>query len=124
MHTILTGPVISAAMGLPANLASTLLQQHVNSTLQGQATLAPLQVSQPLQVVTQTTNNVSQRPVQNQVLNRNNNLKLTKYYPLGAKLLFCYYKFIKHLHEEHNVHNKPRKCYLSFMTFHISKVVE
>ncbi|XP_076165712.1 transcription factor IIA L [Ptiloglossa arizonensis] len=66
LHTILTGPVISAAMGLPANLASTLLQQHVNSTLQGQATLAPLQVSQPLQVVTQTTNNVSQRPVQNQ----------------------------------------------------------
>ncbi|XP_017795301.1 PREDICTED: transcription initiation factor IIA subunit 1 isoform X2 [Habropoda laboriosa] len=66
LHTILTGPVISAAMGLPANLASTLLQQHVNSTLQGQATLAPLQVSQPLQVVTQGANNVSQRSVQNQ----------------------------------------------------------
>lgn len=67
LHTILTGPVISAAMGLPANLASTLLQQHVNSTLQGQATLAPLQVSQPIQVVTQSTNNnVSQRPVQTQ----------------------------------------------------------
>ncbi|CAD1479453.1 unnamed protein product [Heterotrigona itama] len=60
LHTILTGPVITAAMGLPANLASTLLQQHVNSTLQGQATLAPLQV------VTQSTNNVSQRSVQNQ----------------------------------------------------------
>lgn len=66
LHTILTGPVISAAMGLPANLACTLLQQHVNSTLQGQA-LAPLQVSQPLQVVTQSANNVSQRPVQSQV---------------------------------------------------------
>lgn len=92
LHTILTGPVITAAMGLPANLASTLLQQHVNSTLQGQATLtplqvvtqnannvsqrsvqnqgqatlAPLQVNQSLQVVTQNTNNVSQRPVQNQ----------------------------------------------------------
>lgn len=66
LHTILTGPVISAAMGLPANLASTLLQQHVNSTLQGQATLAPLQVSQPVQVVTQNTNNISQRTVQNQ----------------------------------------------------------
>ena len=65
LHTILTGPVISAAMGLPANLACTLLQQHVNSTLQGQA-LAPLQVSQPLQVVTQSANNVSQRPVQSQ----------------------------------------------------------
>lgn len=68
LHTILTGPVISAAMGLPANLASTLLQQHVNSTLQGQATLAPLQVNQPLQVVTQSTNSVAtQRPPQNQV---------------------------------------------------------
>lgn len=68
LHTILTGPVISAAMGLPANLASTLLQQHVNSTLQGQATLAPLQVNQPLQVVTQSTNSVvTQRPPQNQV---------------------------------------------------------
>lgn len=59
-------------MGLPANLASTLLQQHVNSTLQGQATLAPLQVSQPIQVVTQSTNNVSQRPVQTQVIDKNN----------------------------------------------------
>lgn len=67
LHTILTGPVISAAMGLPANLASTLLQQHVNSTLQGQPTLAPLQVSQPIQVVTQNTNNIAQRPIQNQV---------------------------------------------------------
>lgn len=66
LHTILTGPVISAAMGLPANLASTLLQQHVNATLQGQPTLTP--VNQPIQVVTQSTNNVvTQRPVQSQV---------------------------------------------------------
>ncbi|XP_012532371.1 transcription initiation factor IIA subunit 1 isoform X2 [Monomorium pharaonis] len=71
LHTILTGPVISAAMGLPANLASTLLQQHVNSTLQGQATLTPLQVNQPLQVVPQSTNNVTQRPPQNQQNNIN-----------------------------------------------------
>ncbi|EFN67701.1 Transcription initiation factor IIA subunit 1 [Camponotus floridanus] len=75
LHTILTGPVISAAMGLPANLASTLLQQHVNSTLQGQATLAPLQVNQPLQVVTQSTNSVvTQRPPQNQQQNNINQL--------------------------------------------------
>ncbi|XP_029674000.1 transcription initiation factor IIA subunit 1 isoform X1 [Formica exsecta] len=75
LHTILTGPVISAAMGLPANLASTLLQQHVNSTLQGQATLAPLQVNQPLQVVTQSTNSVAtQRPPQNQQQNNINQL--------------------------------------------------
>ncbi|XP_071580972.1 transcription initiation factor IIA subunit 1 isoform X3 [Temnothorax nylanderi] len=75
LHTILTGPVISAAMGLPANLASTLLQQHVNSTLQGQATLTPLQVNQPLQVVTQSTNSVvTQRPPQNQQQNNINQL--------------------------------------------------
>ncbi|XP_072760610.1 transcription initiation factor IIA subunit 1 isoform X1 [Anoplolepis gracilipes] len=75
LHTILTGPVISAAMGLPANLASTLLQQHVNSTLQGQATLAPLQVNQPLQVVTQSTNSVvTQRPPQNQQQNNINQI--------------------------------------------------
>lgn len=68
LQSILTSSVISAAMGLPANLASTLLQQHVNSTLQGQATLTPLQVNQPLQVVTQSTNSVvTQRPPQNQV---------------------------------------------------------
>lgn len=53
-------------MGLPANLASTLLQQHVNATLQGQATI-PLQLNQAT-VVTQNTNNVAtQRTVQNQV---------------------------------------------------------
>ncbi|XP_011697802.1 PREDICTED: transcription initiation factor IIA subunit 1 isoform X2 [Wasmannia auropunctata] len=72
LHTILTGSVISAAMGLPANLASALLQQHVNSTLQGQATLTPLQVNQPIQVVTQSTNSVvTQRPPQNQQNNIN-----------------------------------------------------
>lgn len=53
-------------MGLPTTLASTLLQQHVNSTLAGQAALTPLQVNQPLQVVTQN-NNATQRPAQNQV---------------------------------------------------------
>ncbi|KAK2583071.1 hypothetical protein KPH14_009103 [Odynerus spinipes] len=67
LHTILTGPIISAAMGLPADLAGTLLQQHVNSTLQGHPTLSSIQVNQPLQVVTQSTNNVvTQRPVQGQ----------------------------------------------------------
>ncbi|XP_011697803.1 PREDICTED: transcription initiation factor IIA subunit 1 isoform X3 [Wasmannia auropunctata] len=75
LHTILTGSVISAAMGLPANLASALLQQHVNSTLQGQATLTPLQVNQPIQVVTQSTNSVvTQRPPQNQQQNNINQL--------------------------------------------------
>lgn len=85
MHTILTGPVITAAMGLPANLASTLLQQHVNSTLQGQATLTPLQV------VTQNTNNVSQRPVQNQVYNRNYANLITSIFHILIIILFWSY---------------------------------
>ncbi|KAL6259574.1 hypothetical protein P5V15_009492 [Pogonomyrmex californicus] len=67
LHTILTGPVISAAMGLPADLASTLLQQHVNSTLQGQATLTPLQVNQPLHVITQRPSNNNQKSNINQL---------------------------------------------------------
>lgn len=36
LHTLLTGPVITATMGLPAPLASSLLQQHVNAALQQQ----------------------------------------------------------------------------------------
>ncbi|XP_043276236.1 transcription initiation factor IIA subunit 1 isoform X2 [Venturia canescens] len=69
LHTILTGPVITAAMGFPTDVASRLLQQHVDKTLQGQAALAPMQINQPIQVITQNTNNVqpvSQLPVQSQ----------------------------------------------------------
>lgn len=36
LHTLLTGPVITATMGLPAQLASSLLQQHVNAALNSQ----------------------------------------------------------------------------------------
>ena len=55
-------------MGLPAEYATTLLQQHVNSTLQGQAGLTTLQVNQPLQVVSQSSNNIAaQRTAQTQV---------------------------------------------------------
>lgn len=67
LQQILTGPVITAAMGLPAEFATTLLQQHVNSTLQGQAGLTTVQVNQPLQVVSQSANNIAaQRTIQNQ----------------------------------------------------------
>lgn len=67
LHTILTGPIITAAMGFPENVASRLLQQHVDKTLQGQAALTPIEINQPLQVI-QSTNNVQQQlPVQNQV---------------------------------------------------------
>lgn len=67
LQQILTGPIITAAMGLPAEYATTLLQQHVNSTLQGQAGLTTVQVNQPIQVVTQPANSiVTQRTIQNQ----------------------------------------------------------
>lgn len=37
LQQVLTGPVISATMNLPLPLACSLLQQHVNAALQGQA---------------------------------------------------------------------------------------
>ncbi|CAG9819307.1 unnamed protein product [Phaedon cochleariae] len=42
LQKVLTGPVITATMGLPANIASSLLQQHVNAAFnsQQQATVA------------------------------------------------------------------------------------
>ncbi|KAF6204811.1 hypothetical protein GE061_018973 [Apolygus lucorum] len=36
LQSVLTGPVISATMALPQQMASALLQQHVTATLQGQ----------------------------------------------------------------------------------------
>lgn len=36
LHRVLTGPIITATMGLPANIASTLLQQHVNAAFNSQ----------------------------------------------------------------------------------------
>ncbi|XP_018571113.1 transcription initiation factor IIA subunit 1-like [Anoplophora glabripennis] len=36
LHRVLTGPVITATMGLPPNIASTLLQQHVNAAFNSQ----------------------------------------------------------------------------------------
>ncbi|XP_008547820.1 transcription initiation factor IIA subunit 1 [Microplitis demolitor] len=62
LHTILTGPVITAAMGFPESVASKLLQQHVDKTLQAQATL-PIEINQ---VITQANNVQQQLPVQNQ----------------------------------------------------------
>ncbi|XP_011311770.1 transcription initiation factor IIA subunit 1 [Fopius arisanus] len=64
LQTILTGPVITAAMGFPMDVASRLLQQHVDKTLQGQASLTPMEINQPLQVIQGTA--TMQLPVQNQ----------------------------------------------------------
>lgn len=36
LHQILTGPIITATLNLPQQLAATLLQQHINSALAGQ----------------------------------------------------------------------------------------
>nr|XP_018898526.1 PREDICTED: transcription initiation factor IIA subunit 1 isoform X1 [Bemisia tabaci] len=43
---ILTGPVISTTISLPPHLASSVLQQHVNAVLQGQAASGIVQLSQ------------------------------------------------------------------------------
>lgn len=37
LQTILTGPVITNSMALPTHLATSLLQQHVNSVLAAQS---------------------------------------------------------------------------------------
>lgn len=50
-------------MGFPESVASKLLQQHVDKTLQAQATL-PIEINQ---VITQANNVQQQLPVQNQV---------------------------------------------------------
>lgn len=42
LQQVLTGPVITATMAMPPNLAPTLLQQHVTAALQGQAASAGL----------------------------------------------------------------------------------
>lgn len=68
LATILTGPVITAAMGFPENVASKLLQQHVDKTLQGQSTM-PIEINQ---VITQANNVQQQMPVQNQVCFKDN----------------------------------------------------
>ncbi|KAK3925625.1 Transcription initiation factor IIA subunit 1 [Frankliniella fusca] len=44
LQQVLTGPVISATMNLPLALACSLLQQHVNAALQGQAANAAAQL--------------------------------------------------------------------------------
>ncbi|KAJ1532055.1 hypothetical protein ONE63_000686 [Megalurothrips usitatus] len=44
LQQVLTGPVISATMNLPLPLACSLLQQHVNAALQGQAANAAAQL--------------------------------------------------------------------------------
>lgn len=36
LQKVLTGPVITATMGLPAHIASSLLQQHVNAAFSSQ----------------------------------------------------------------------------------------
>ncbi|KAK0179873.1 hypothetical protein PV327_005584 [Microctonus hyperodae] len=56
LHTILTGNIITAAMNFPENVASRLLQQHVDKTLQGQAALASIEINQSSQVNPQALN--------------------------------------------------------------------
>ncbi|XP_063236903.1 transcription initiation factor IIA subunit 1 [Bacillus rossius redtenbacheri] len=49
LHSVLTGPVISATMALPQQVASSLLQQHVTAALQGGHSLLQQHVTAALQ---------------------------------------------------------------------------
>lgn len=60
MHSIFSGPVITAAIGLPAPIATSLLQQHINQTFEGQPGFTPVPVPHPVQVVTQPPANMVQ----------------------------------------------------------------
>lgn len=40
LHQVLTGPIITSIMPLPPHIASSVLQQHVNSALANQAAMA------------------------------------------------------------------------------------
>lgn len=51
LHKVLTGPVISATMGLPQAIANNLLQQHVNAAFGGSShtlTIAPQIITKPV----------------------------------------------------------------------------
>lgn len=71
LHTLLTGPVITATMGLPAPLASALLQQHVNAALQNQQAQTQAQAQQVLTLTTQ-----AQTKTTVGIDNGSNNIKL------------------------------------------------
>jgi len=47
LHSVLTGPVISATMALPTHVAEAVLQSHVTANLQGQAMSGGLQMQAP-----------------------------------------------------------------------------
>ncbi|BES93677.1 Transcription factor IIA, alpha/beta subunit [Nesidiocoris tenuis] len=59
LQSLLTGPIISATMALPLNMATALLQQHVTTTLQG------LQQQATTQAGLQLHNTVQQQSVMN-----------------------------------------------------------
>ncbi|CAH1402635.1 unnamed protein product [Nezara viridula] len=70
LQQVLTGPVITATMAMPPNLAPTLLQQHVTAALQGQATTGIIhQIQHPVQssnsVTVPNTANSTNFPAQN-----------------------------------------------------------
>ncbi|XP_054273045.1 transcription initiation factor IIA subunit 1-like [Macrosteles quadrilineatus] len=46
LHSVLTGPVISATMALPTHVAEAVLQSHVTANLQGQAMSGSMQQQQ------------------------------------------------------------------------------
>ncbi|XP_011502598.1 PREDICTED: transcription initiation factor IIA subunit 1 isoform X2 [Ceratosolen solmsi marchali] len=61
LHAIFTGPIITAAIALPVPFATSLLQQHVNSTFEGLPGFTPVPVPHPVHVVPQGANNIMQQ---------------------------------------------------------------
>lgn len=66
LQSILTGPVIDAAVGLPAHEATSLIQQHINQRFEGPPLITPLRFLNPVQVVRQSTTNFIQPQMQGQ----------------------------------------------------------
>lgn len=72
LQQVLTGPVITATMAMPPNLAPALLQQHVTAALQGQATTGLIQMQHP------TSNNLPNNNSSNNTSFQNQNNGMTQ----------------------------------------------
>lgn len=57
LHSVLTGPVISATMALPTHVAEAVLQSHVTANLQGQAMSGTNLLTQPIVIALYVFNN-------------------------------------------------------------------
>ncbi|XP_014212527.1 transcription initiation factor IIA subunit 1 [Copidosoma floridanum] len=67
LHSLFAGPVITAAISLPVPFATSLLQQHVNTTFEHLSGFTPVPISHPVQFLPQSSANLMQQQlIQNQ----------------------------------------------------------